>query len=559
MPRKLDAMWEYGDPEGGFNRQTLYCKLCKVRMMGGITRLKYHLARIPGHEVEICPKSTPEIMHIANKALEELGLTRDYNKAKKAQFAKTGGISEEGSSAASIPPSTSSYFVSRTTPGAQPSIKSMVKQKEKEEADKLVGKCFLWSDIPFNIAKNNPFYQPMFDAVVVVGPGYKAPTYEELRGPILQNEKIDCASRLEELKASWEITGCTVMSDGWTDQKGRTLLNFLVNCPRGSMFVKSVDASAHVKDATLLCDLLDEFIREVGPQHVVQVITDNAANYVAAGRMLMQRYPTLFWTPCAAHCIDLILEDMGKIPYIRDIVESAKSITKFIYNHASVLSLMRRFTNNRELVRPAITRFATSFISLRSILVCMRDLKTMFVSHEWDDLSFSRKPEGEAICRLVSYQESFWVGMEEVVAISEPLVKVLRLVDGDKPTMGYLYEAMDRAKEAIRAYYDDKGDDGFQRQLQIWGVIDQRWNNTLHRPIHAAGIYLNPAFSYSCGFRFDVEVMEGFLTCVERMVLSHEERAEISKEMEIYRMFGGTFGFQMAIADRKTKMPGKLH
>jgi hypothetical protein len=184
-------------------------------------------------------------------------------------------------------------------------------------------------------------------------------------------------------------------------------LNFLVNCPKGSMFVKSVDASAHVKDATLLCDLLDEFIREVGPQHVVQVITDNAANYVAAGRMLMQRYPTLFWTPCAAHCIDLILEDMGKNPYIRDIVDSAKSITKFIYNHASVLSLMRRFTNNRELVRPAITRFATSFISLRSILVCMRDLKMMFVSHEWDDLSFSRKPEGEAICRLVSYQESF--------------------------------------------------------------------------------------------------------------------------------------------------------
>jgi hypothetical protein len=76
----------------------------------------------------------------------------------------------------------------------------------------------------------------------------------------------------------------------------------------------------------------------VVPQHVVQVITDNVANYVVAGRMFMQRYPTLFWTPCVAHCIDFILEDMGKIPYIRDIVESAKSITKFIYIHTFVLS-----------------------------------------------------------------------------------------------------------------------------------------------------------------------------------------------------------------------------
>ena len=90
----------------------------------------------------------------------------------------------------------------------------------------------------------------------------------------------------------------------------------------------------------------------------------------------------MFWTPCVAHCIDLILEDMGKIPYIGDIVESAKSIRKFIYNNAFVLSLMRRFTNNREFVCSAIMSFAISCISLRSILACMRDLKMMFVSHE---------------------------------------------------------------------------------------------------------------------------------------------------------------------------------
>jgi hypothetical protein len=50
--------------------------------------------------------------------------------------------------------------------------------------------------------------------------------------------------------------------------------------------------------------------------------------------------------------------------------------------------------------------------------------------------------------------------MEEVCTINEPLVKVLRLVNGDKPAMGYLYEAMVRAKESIRAYYVDKGDQG---------------------------------------------------------------------------------------------------
>ena len=349
------------------------------------------------------------------------------------------------------------------------------------------------------------------------------------------------------------------MSDGWSDKKGRTLLNFLVHCPRGIMFIKSVDASAQVKDAALLCQLLDEFIQEIGPQHVVQVVTDNAANYVAAGRMLMDRHPTLFWTPCAAHCIDLILEDMGKIQFIKDVIHSARSITKFIYNHASVLSLMRKFTHDRELVRPAITRFATCFISLQSLLTSMWDLQTMFHSAEWRALSISTKPEGHDIFRLVSYQESFWDGVKEVCTVCEPLVRVLRLVDGDKPAMGYLYEAMDRAKEAINAYYEDKGGEGQAKQQLIWEVIDQRWNKTLHRPIHAAGLFLNPAFSYSCGFNFDAEVMDGFLECVQRMVPSAADRSEISKELEVYRRAMGTFGFDMAINDRKNIMPSKFH
>jgi hypothetical protein len=211
----------------------------------------------------------------------------------------------------------------------------MFKKKEKKETDRAVGRCLFWSDIPLSITKNNPFWQPMCDAIVVVGPGYKSPTFEELRGPILQEEKADINSRLAEFKKSWEIFGCIVMSDGWTNRKGRSLLNFLVHCPRGTMFIKSIDASAHVKDAALLCELMDAFIQEIGVHNVVQIITDNAANYVAAGRFLMERNRSLFWTPCAAHCIDLMLEDMGK--------------TSFIYNHIWVLSLMRRHTKNREM------------------------------------------------------------------------------------------------------------------------------------------------------------------------------------------------------------------
>jgi hypothetical protein len=77
--------------------------------------------------------------------------------------------------------------------------------------------------------------------------------------------------------------------------------------------------------------------------------------------------------------------------------------------------------------------------------------------------------------------------------VSEPLVKVLRLVDGDQTPMGELYEAMDKAKESVKNYY--KGES--IKYEPIWQIIDRRWNNQLHQPIHAAGYFLNPRFRYT--------------------------------------------------------------
>ena len=60
--------------------------------------------------------------------------------------------------------------------------------------------------------------------------------------------------------------------------------------------------------------------------------------------------------------------DSRYFPIIDETIQKAKKITKFIYNPGKVLSLMRSdFTNGRDLIRPAITRFATEFLSLQCL------------------------------------------------------------------------------------------------------------------------------------------------------------------------------------------------
>jgi hypothetical protein len=41
-------------------------------MFGKINRLKYHVAKIPGHAVDICLASTPEVVHIANQSILDI-------------------------------------------------------------------------------------------------------------------------------------------------------------------------------------------------------------------------------------------------------------------------------------------------------------------------------------------------------------------------------------------------------------------------------------------------------------------------------------------------------
>ena len=74
--------------------------------------------------------------------------------------------------------------------------------------------------------------------------------------------------------------------------------------------------------------MLDVVVEKVRPENVVQIVTDNAANYKAVGEKLMEKRPTLFWTPCAAQCIDLMLEDMFKhINIHTSTIRKARQIT----------------------------------------------------------------------------------------------------------------------------------------------------------------------------------------------------------------------------------------
>jgi hypothetical protein len=133
------------------------------------------------------------------------------------------------------------------------------------------------------------------------------------------------------------------------------------------MFLKAVDMGGETKDAAYIVGQLIDCIREVGADNIIQVVTNSAAVCKAVGRLVEQEFSWIMWMPCTPHCLDLLLEDVGKLPWAAEVVAEAKAVVKFITNHHRNQVLFRgKFA--LDLLKPGDTRFATNFIMLDRML-----------------------------------------------------------------------------------------------------------------------------------------------------------------------------------------------
>ncbi|XP_048616815.1 uncharacterized protein LOC125575425 isoform X2 [Brassica napus] len=426
-------------------------------------------------------------------------------------------------------------------------------KESRDKACRAIERWFIDAGIPFYAITYDSFKE-VCELIGQYGSGFKPPSMYELRVPLLKKEVEEAEKQLVEYKADWVAKGCSIMSDGWRDSVvQKDIINFLVNSPKGSVFLKSVDVSEVVKDANLLFNMLDNVVDEVGESNVVQLVTDNASNYIKAGKLLMAKRPHLYWSPCAAHCLDLMLEDIGQIPSIKAAIKSSIFMNGYIYTRPTMVNTMRRFTGGGNLHRPAVTRFATSFITLSSYYRQKNNLRKFVNSQEWIDSKWSKELGAKKVKQIIM-QDSFWRNILYALGLTTPLVKVLRLVDGEKkPAMGYIYEAMDRAKETIAQTFNHR-EDQYQR---VFEIIDERWNCQLHQPLHAAGHFLNPEFQYKGPEVNCEEVMKGLYDAIGRLVPKVTTQDVILKELEQFKNASGLFGHPMAIRQRATKAPAE--
>ncbi|XP_070022017.1 uncharacterized protein [Nicotiana sylvestris] len=359
--------------------------------------------------------------------------------------------------------------------------------------------------LPFNCVNYTDSFGEFIVAVGQYGPGMKPPTYHEVRVPCLKKEVEKTDKIIEEQKAQWKIYGCSIMMDKWTAKNGKMVINVLVNSPRGSVFLESYDASDSSTNSNKMFNLSEKTILKVGPENVVQVVTDNTSENKKVGNMLKGVFPNICWTPCAAHCINLMFGEIFKLaPYSR-----GEQVSKAI-----VVEHDEEIHKTKKLVKPAKTRFVTSILTLHSFY--LQKQNTLFLSTEWSESIYTKEALGKEVARFI-IGPYFWNDTVQALKVGNPLVIVLRLVDGEKksPTE-YIYEAMDRDKEDIEKAFDHDR----RKYERVFEIIDKRWDDQLHQPLHAAGHILNRELFYTNNENktLDLKVWKGYHACVAKLL-----------------------------------------
>ncbi|KAL8146533.1 hypothetical protein AgCh_004313 [Apium graveolens] len=233
------------------------------------------------------------------------------------------------------------------------------------------------------------------------------------------------------------MLGTSIISDGWTNIKKKSLINVIASNSRGSMFLYAEDFSDVEKTGKEISNFLLKAIDEVGSSNVLQVITNNAANCKAAGKEIE-----------------------------KDWLNSGDERTKELG---------------------------------REVTAAIKD-------------------------------EVFWDEIDNILAITKPIYRMIKFADGEGQKMGEIYEKMDC----------------------MIGEISEVMKNNKHEIDHEK---MNEIMFSRRAPNCDREVVQGVLKAFDKIGEDEEERRVLRHQLASFQGKEGMFGSLAAKIDAVTMSP----
>ena len=299
-------------------------------------------------------------------------------------------------------------------------VARMSKAKKEDLKDTLT-KAFITGNVPFDWVTN--FYWKKF--VFETGIFAVIPTQYEMANLIQMRLNKWATNEVNNLVDKVETV--TIALDNWTNVRKKSVINMMLCTPQ-SIFYKSIEVDGDTEDAPYYSDLILKEIVKLGIMKVSAVISDHAAAYVSAKKLISNVHPHIIGVGCSAHLANLLIKDLMKLKSLDEIIDEAKCIINTVTLSKKMLGLWDKiysdYINDQAqigvkkthtaLCRPSETRWY-SYKNMLASLLKARDVVELFVNN----------PQALASKEIkdLAKSDDFWAKIEKANELMSPLVE----------------------------------------------------------------------------------------------------------------------------------------
>lgn len=472
MPKAPNPYWAAhtiilaGTSSAGSGTRKWKCRYCDVQQSSSITRVIRHISKLGGKGIEGCkgipqeladaiirenPKEFPDGTGTRSTIFNDDVLLDPLPQSDAGGSRKRPRVAEEGDGEDSVSHATAASHSSQPKINSSMHSLSWVKERQRR-AEIEIERTLIECNISFNVLRTDQ-WKRMIAAVAAVGnvDGWTGLEYNRMRTTMLSEEKERIEASLVPIKEGWKKFGCTIISDGWSDTRRRHIINILVSSCLGTYFLRAVDAGKageHIT-AEFIYHHIEKAILDVGVENVVQVVTDNASNCKRMGEMVEREFPSIVWTPCAAHSLDLLIEDIGSLGWVKPVLDDATRIASFFRKKHQALAIFRSHSP-KDIVHPSKTRFAYMYVVLDRLYEVRDALRRSVVDAPWRLMHNANHETTRSIQRKV-LDEDFWSDVHGITLVLKPIFLHLRITDMEGSTMGLFYHLFKKMRREIDA------------------------------------------------------------------------------------------------------------
>ena len=145
----------------------------------------------------------------------------------------------------------------------------------------------------------------------------------------------------DETEALQNAEDLTPLSDGWTDDSGNTVVNYVLSFRNEAFFYSSENFGTRQHTSANIAQGLIKVIERIRPHRISTVCTDNAPAMRRSWLDMKEKYKHIICLGCGARVTNLLTRDIFNLPRFKQVTKDAEKISSWWRNHLGAASIFK--------------------------------------------------------------------------------------------------------------------------------------------------------------------------------------------------------------------------